>query len=68
LDLKGGGVTGGWRTLYNEKLHDLYSSPYIVRADHIEEDEVEGECRTRGKDEKCTSCRKTCVEETTRNT
>jgi hypothetical protein len=22
-------VTGGWRKLHNEKLHDLYSSPRI---------------------------------------
>jgi hypothetical protein len=25
-------VTGGWRKLLNEKLHDLYSSPNIVRV------------------------------------
>jgi hypothetical protein len=25
------GVTGGWRKLYNEKLHNLYSSPRIIR-------------------------------------
>jgi hypothetical protein len=24
-------VTGGWRTLHNEKLHNLYSSPSIIR-------------------------------------
>jgi hypothetical protein len=24
-------VTGEWRTLHNEKLHDLYSSPGIIR-------------------------------------
>jgi hypothetical protein len=24
-------VTGGWRKLHNEKLHNLYSSPYIIR-------------------------------------
>jgi hypothetical protein len=26
------GVTGGWRKLYNEELHNLYSSPKIGRA------------------------------------
>jgi hypothetical protein len=25
-------VTGGWRKLYNEELHGLYSSPRIVRV------------------------------------
>jgi hypothetical protein len=28
---KGGGVTGGWRKLHNEELHNLYSSPIIIR-------------------------------------
>jgi hypothetical protein len=25
------GVTGEWRKLHNEELHNLYSSPYIIR-------------------------------------
>jgi hypothetical protein len=25
-------VTGGWRKLHNEELHDLYSSPSVVRV------------------------------------
>jgi hypothetical protein len=25
------GMTGGWRKLHNEKLHNLYSSPSITR-------------------------------------
>jgi hypothetical protein len=24
-------MTGGWRKLHNEKLHDLYTSPSIIR-------------------------------------
>jgi hypothetical protein len=24
------GVTGGWRKLHNEELHNLYSSPFII--------------------------------------
>jgi hypothetical protein len=39
------GVTGGWRKLYKEELHNLYSSPSIIRiiksrrmrwAEHVE--------------------------------
>jgi hypothetical protein len=29
--LKRAYVTGGWRTLHNEELHDLYSLPSIIR-------------------------------------
>jgi hypothetical protein len=25
------GVTGGWRKLHNEELHNFYSSPSIIR-------------------------------------
>jgi hypothetical protein len=41
-------VKGGWRKLYNEELHNLYSSPSIIRmiksrrtrgAGHGEEEE-----------------------------
>jgi hypothetical protein len=28
---KRGGVTGGWTKLHNEELHNLYSSPSIIR-------------------------------------
>jgi hypothetical protein len=30
--LKRDEVTGEWRKLHNEELHDLYSSPTIVRV------------------------------------
>jgi hypothetical protein len=29
--LKRDGVIGGWRKLHNKELHDLYSSPSIIR-------------------------------------
>jgi hypothetical protein len=29
---KRNGVTGGWRKLHNEELHNLYSSPSIIRV------------------------------------
>jgi hypothetical protein len=29
--VKRDGVTGGWRTLHNEELHNLYSSSIIIR-------------------------------------
>jgi hypothetical protein len=29
--LKRDEVTGGWRKLQNEELHNLYSSPYIIK-------------------------------------
>jgi hypothetical protein len=28
---KRGEVTGGWRKVHNEELHDLYSLPSIIR-------------------------------------
>jgi hypothetical protein len=28
---KRNGITGGWRKPHNEELHDLYSSPSIIR-------------------------------------
>jgi hypothetical protein len=31
IGLKTDEVTGGWRKLHNEELHNLYSSPNIIR-------------------------------------
>jgi hypothetical protein len=39
-------VTGGWRKLHNEELHNLYSSPSIIRMIQIKEDEMGRACRT----------------------
>jgi hypothetical protein len=25
-------VAGGWRSLHNEELHNMYASPYIIRV------------------------------------
>jgi hypothetical protein len=43
-------VTGGWRKLHNEELHNLYSSPSIIKI-IVEEDEVGGTCGTNGREE-----------------
>jgi hypothetical protein len=46
-------VTGGWRNLHNEELHNLYSSPSIIRmmkskrmrwAGHVTKNGGEEEC------------------------
>jgi hypothetical protein len=42
-------VTGGWRKLHNEELHNLYSSPSIIRMN----DEMGGSCSTNGGEEEC---------------
>jgi restriction endonuclease S subunit len=38
-------VTGDWRKLRNEELHDLYCSQNVIYNDHIEKNEIG---RTRG--------------------
>jgi hypothetical protein len=32
FELKGDEVTGGWRKLHNEELHNLYSFPSVIRT------------------------------------
>jgi hypothetical protein len=44
-------VTGEWRKLHNEELHDLYSSPSIIRISQVEEDEMGGPCSANGGEE-----------------
>jgi hypothetical protein len=41
----------GWKKLHNEELHDLYSSPSIIRI--IEEDELGRACSPNGEKEEC---------------
>jgi hypothetical protein len=41
-------VTGGWRKLYNEEFHNLYSSPSIIKNVQDKEDEMGRACSTNG--------------------
>jgi hypothetical protein len=43
-------VTGCWRKLHNEELHNLYSSPSKIR---IKENEMGRACSTNGGEEEC---------------
>jgi hypothetical protein len=43
-------VTGDWRKLHNEELHNLYSSPDIISQ--VKANEVSGACSTHGRGEK----------------
>jgi hypothetical protein len=45
-------VTGEWRKLHNEELHNLYSSPDIIRQSQVKANEVGGACGTHGRGEK----------------
>jgi hypothetical protein len=45
-------VTGEWRKLHNGEPHNLYSSPDIVKADQIKENEMGRACGTHGRGEK----------------
>jgi hypothetical protein len=46
-------VTGGWRKLHNEELHNLYSSPSIIRMIKFKDDEMGGSCNTNWGEEEC---------------
>jgi hypothetical protein len=41
-------VTGGWRKLHNEKLHNLHSSPSIIRMIKSRWGEMGKACSTNG--------------------
>jgi hypothetical protein len=43
-------VTGDWRKLHSEELHNLYSSTGIIRQ--VKANEVSGVCSTNGRGEK----------------
>jgi hypothetical protein len=43
-------VTGEWKKLHNEELHNLYSSPDTIRQ--VKANEVGGVCGTHGRGEK----------------
>jgi hypothetical protein len=44
-------VTEEWRKLQSGELHNLYSSPNIIRE--VKKDEMGGACGMHGKGEKC---------------
>jgi hypothetical protein len=41
-------VTGDWRKLHNEELHNMYYSPNIIRIIKFKEDEMGRTCSTYG--------------------
>jgi hypothetical protein len=45
-------MAGGWRRLYNEELHNLYTSPNVIKV-IISRTMSGGDCSTHGTDEKC---------------
>jgi hypothetical protein len=46
-------MTGDWRKLRNEELHNLYSSPDIIRMIKSRRIEMGGACSTNGGDKEC---------------
>jgi hypothetical protein len=44
---------GGWRKLYNEELHSLYSSTKYEWNDQVTDDKVGRECSTNRGEEEC---------------
>jgi hypothetical protein len=54
--LKRDKVTGEWRKLHNEELHDLYCSPTIVRVIKSRRMRWAGHVARLGRGEVCTGC------------
>jgi hypothetical protein len=47
-------VKGEWKSLYNEEMNVLYSSPNIIRVKKkIEKNTMGGECSTHGGEKRC---------------
>jgi hypothetical protein len=46
-------VTGDWRKLRNEELHDSYLSLGLSSGGQVKEDEMGGACGTYDRGEKC---------------
>jgi hypothetical protein len=46
-------MVGGWRKQHYEELHNLYSSPSIIRMIKIKEDEMDKACSTHEREEEC---------------
>jgi hypothetical protein len=63
-------VTGGWRKLHNEELHNLYSSPSIIRIIKSKRMRWAGHVGTNGVEEERVKVigRKARGKETTRKT
>jgi hypothetical protein len=45
-------VTGDWRRLHNEELHNLYAAPDVIKVVKSRRVRWAGACSTHGKDEK----------------
>jgi hypothetical protein len=46
-------VTGGWRKMHNEELHNLYSSPSIIRIIKLRRMRCAGHVTRMGEKEEC---------------
>jgi hypothetical protein len=60
-------VAGGWRRVHNEELHNLYTSPNVIRVIKSRGMRIGGSCSMHGRDEKSVQNfgRKTWREEAT---